>query len=202
MAAKGGSIFINGFNISSPLLKGAITGTAGGAVGGYSGGFTSGLLMTGDFGKAHEFGVQGLYTGASLGLTSGTISAYAYSKQNGFNPFTGKANNSITIGEGMANRVNPIAKDLNSRTITKPWRDKFGNVRVNQELGLGFNEAWFKAQLRNDAKVYNAGPNGSNSPYYNLELNIIKTTNHQNIQNVHMYQFNYNNMSLRFTFVK
>ncbi|WP_268225813.1 glycohydrolase toxin TNT-related protein, partial [Sinomicrobium oceani] len=94
VASKGiNNIMVNGFNISSPVLKGAVGGAAGGAAGGYAGGFASGLIMTGDFTLAHKAGVQGFGMGAGIGAVSGFATQYAIAKQQGVNPWSGKFEN-------------------------------------------------------------------------------------------------------------
>ena len=183
-----GNVLINGFNIASPVLKGAISGAVGGAAGGYAGGFVGGLIMTGDAKLAHQSGMSGLWTGMGIGAGTGAIGGYMAAKNAGLNPWTGKPNNpkpSITIGEGM-DRVNDIAKDINSKTISKPWPDyikayQHGNPTVE---GLQYNQQWIEIQINQQMWIYDAGSVGNNSPYYNLELNTIQGNNYQNISPV------------------
>ena len=73
-----GGLIINGTQITSPVLQGAITGAAGGAVGGYAGGFTSGLLMTGDLSQANQSGLGGMWFGMGIGGISGAGAGYKY----------------------------------------------------------------------------------------------------------------------------
>ncbi|MBR4594295.1 MAG: hypothetical protein IKO33_06940, partial [Bacteroidaceae bacterium] len=101
-----GNLVINGFNVASPVVKGAITGAFGGAVGGYAGGFTAGYLMTNDLDAANKAGLEGLWSGAAVGGVIGSGSGYRYAINNDLNPWTGiqksliqplQTNNQISI---------------------------------------------------------------------------------------------------------
>jgi len=96
-----GGLVVNGFNVTSPVIKGMITGAIGGMAGGYAGGFTGNLLMGGDLKSANQAGLSGMKMGAFIGAGTGAFGGYRYAKQNNINPWTGKSNNSVTIGEGM-----------------------------------------------------------------------------------------------------
>jgi hypothetical protein len=116
-----GGIIINGTNVTSPVLQGAITGTIGGATGGYVGGFTAGYIMTGDLGKANEAGLNGAALGAPIGGISGSVSAYRYARDNGLSPWTGeKLNNSD-------NRINNYTYDerVRMRALDDPTSHNF-----------------------------------------------------------------------------
>ncbi len=84
-----GGLIINGTQITSPVLQGAITGAAGGAVGGYAGGFTSGLLMTGDLSQANQSGLGGMWFGMGIGGISGAGAGYKYAVDKKINPWNG-----------------------------------------------------------------------------------------------------------------
>jgi len=116
-ASGAGGVIINGTAIQSSVAKGFVTGVIGGAVGGYAGGFTAGILTTGDLNLANQMGLKGLVMGAAIGGASGIVSVYKSALDNDINPWTGRPNKSVTIGEGMQNRVNPAAKDLGSETL-------------------------------------------------------------------------------------
>jgi hypothetical protein len=84
-----GSVIINGTQVTSPVLQGAITGTVGGAFGGYVGGFAGGLIMTGDVRQANRVGINGLWTGATVGGVVGAGAGYKYAVDNKINPWNG-----------------------------------------------------------------------------------------------------------------
>ena len=84
-----GSLLINSWNVTSPVLQGAIGGTIGGAAGGYVGGFAAGYLSTGDLSLAHEAGLSGLVNGAGIGTATGAVSGYAHAKSQGIDPWNG-----------------------------------------------------------------------------------------------------------------
>ncbi len=63
-----GGILINGMKVSSPILQGTIKGVIGGSVGGYTSGLSVGLILTGDWEVAHEYGWKGALTGAISGI--------------------------------------------------------------------------------------------------------------------------------------
>jgi len=172
-----GGVVINGFNVASPVLKGAITGAIGGAAGGYAGGFAGGLIMTGDVGAANKAGVNGLWSGAAVGGVVGGGAGYRYAKNNNINPWTGVRNNSVTIGEGMY-RVDPATKDLGNSNINKDWpadMDAYYDKpsRMTNPNAMEFNGQWVEIQINNEVYIYDIGtPKGGSvtSPYYNMEV--------------------------------
>ena len=190
-----GNVLINGFNIASPVLKGAISGAIGGAAGGYAGGFVGGYIMTGDASLAHQSGMNGLWMGMGIGAGTGAISGYMAAKNAGLNPWTGKSKiqkPSIVLGRDMDNRVNPAAKDLGAKTISEDWNNHFGKgTDVHHDKGLPFNENWLKMQLDQQVKIYNIGPGNAlgTSIYYNMEMNMIKSTNYQNVTPAYYYHY-------------
>lgn len=76
-----GGILINGMKVSSPILQGTIKGVIGGSVGGYTSVLSAGLILTGDWEVAHEYGWKG--------AISGGVSAYRYSIRNNIDPWNG-----------------------------------------------------------------------------------------------------------------
>ena len=190
-AAQGlGNVVVQGLNITSPVLKGVVGGTIGGAAGGYAGGFTGGLLTTGDIKVAHQAGMSGMITGAPIGGVAGGIGSYAYAKNNDINPWTGKYNKSILIGEGMYDRVIPSSRDLSSETIANEWPsnvDAYIGKNMPTPEGLEFNSQWIQNRIDNGYHIYDIGPKGSsiNSSYYNLEVG--RTLNYQYLHNTYRY---------------
>jgi len=189
-AAEGlGGVVINGFNVSSPVLKGAISGAIGGAVGGYAGGFTGGIISTGDVKKANQMGLEGAATGAVVGGIVGGVAGYNAAKTSDINPWTGKANNSIVIGEGM-DRVNFVTKDLGSKNISYDWPNDLPayfdkSSRMFNPEAMDFNGYWIEIQMENEVIIYDIGtPNSTSisSPFYNMEVG--RTMDYSNIVNV------------------
>jgi len=186
----GGGLVINGLKINSPVVQSTVTGAIGGAGGGYAGGYTGGYLLTGDPKLANKMGLQGMWTGLGTGATSGFAGGYLGAKEAGINPWTGKANNSITIGEGMDSRVKPISKDLSSGNIGDDWSsniEAYQHGKPTQE-GMDFNQRWIEFKMQNKSYIYDIGPKGNQpvSPYYNMELNTIM--NYPNTYNVYPVQ--------------
>lgn len=185
-AAKGlGNLVINGLNIASPVIKGIVGGALGGAAGGYVGGFAGGYIMTGDFSLAHQSGVSGLKAGAIMGGIAGGAAAYATSKANGINPWSGKADKSIILGRDMKGRVNPLGEDLGAETISRDWDKNFGDSNPNPTLkeGLDFNYEWLDSKTNNNYKVFDIGPGKLNnySPNFTMEQNLIYIKNYPTI---------------------
>ncbi len=82
-ASKGlGDVVIQGFNVVSPVAKGAIAGALGGAAGGYAGSFVAGAIATGSLKDAHQAGLSGLALGAGIGALSGGAAGYKAAKAN------------------------------------------------------------------------------------------------------------------------
>ncbi len=125
-----------------------------------------------------------------IGAGTGAMGGYMAAKKAGLNPWTGKPKNpkpSVVIGEGMDRRVDPIAKDINSKTISKSWPKNlmvYQHGKPNPE-GLQFNQQWIEIQIEQNIRIYNTGSAGNNSPYYNLELNTIQNHNYQNVSPVY-----------------
>ena len=90
-ASKAGiSVALNGLDIYSPVLTGALGGAVGGLAGGFAGGFTANLLLGGNFSTAWNAGKQGAMSGLGTGVAVGTISAGVHAYKQGLNPITGK----------------------------------------------------------------------------------------------------------------
>lgn len=99
-AAKSGLRLIigAGYEIASPVVKGALGGALGGAAGGVAGGFTAGFTMgfinsKGDFGVALDAGwnagLKSSITGAGIGLGAGAFTGYRYAKDNNLDLWSG-----------------------------------------------------------------------------------------------------------------
>ncbi len=183
-----GGVVINGFNISAnSALGGTITGAIGGAVGGYAGGFTGGLLMTGDLSAAHQAGIGGLWMGAGIGAGTGAVGGYISAQKAGLNPWTGRPNNSITIGEGMSTNpekgwmgVDKISEDLGSGKFEPknlPKESWYTDGALMKE-----NAAWIEMQMQQKVVIYDRGPVGNNSQYYNMEVG--RTMDYNNVYKV------------------
>ncbi len=191
-----GNVVINGFNVTSPVLRGAVAGAIGGAVGGYVGGFTAGLLVTRDWGAANQAGLNGLWSGAAIGGLVGAGSGYFYAKNNNIDPWSGVKKNSIVIGEGMEKRVEPVAKDLGIDCLKDPslpkayFGDEIHSQYTTKEM-MNVNAEWIESKMMSGTTIYDIGPRSSvvTSPYYNMEQartmmypNVIKVnTNTINI---------------------
>jgi RHS repeat-associated protein len=190
-AAQGlGGLVINGFNVTSPIAKGIIGGAIGGAAGGYVGGFTGGLITTGDVGAANQAGLHGALTGAAIGAGAGGIAAYRQAVKNDVNPWTGRSDNSVTIGEGMTSNaakgrmgVDQISNDLGSGRFNpknlpaESWNTDGALMQENAD--------WIELKMEMNSVIYDRGPVGNNSQYYNMEMG--RTMDYQNLYNVRSY---------------
>ena len=186
-----GGLVVNGFNVTSPVIKGMITGAIGGMVGGYAGGFTGNLLMGGDLKSANQAGLSGMKMGAFIGAGTGAFGGYRYAKQNNINPWTGKSNNSVTIGEGMTTDpekgwmgIDKISDDLGSDYF-KPENKPLENWNTDTKL-MQENGQWIDGKMQNNTTIYDRGSVGNNSQYYNMEMGrtmnypVIKVTPYYN----------------------
>ncbi len=100
-ASKGlGDVVIQGFNVVSPVAKGAIAGTLGGAAGGYAGSFVAGAIATGSLKDAHQAGLSGLALGAGIGALAGGVSAYKAAKAQKYH-YTNKNNLESISKDGL-----------------------------------------------------------------------------------------------------
>jgi hypothetical protein len=153
-----GNVLINGFNIASPVLKGAIAGGVGGAAGGYAGGFVGGLIMTGDVSVAHKSGVSGFWTGMGTGAGTGAIGGYMAANKAGLSPWTGKAASTVPKN----NKITPYAKgregvDRAAKEITNQGAEILGyeitievnGVRVRVDIAANFNGEIILIEVKN-----------------------------------------------------
>ncbi len=181
---KIGSVIINSTGVVSPVAKGAIGGAISGAAGGYVGGFTAGMILTGgDASKAHDMGMNGMYSGAAIGTVAGATVAYAQAKSQNIDPWKGlPKGEKFVIGRDMNKRVNPAGEDLGAETYNPPkeWS--------NEQRFLG-NENIIIDKMERGTVMLDIG----NGPYppgqsnnYNMEL--FRTSNYYNVQKVYMWR--------------
>ncbi len=163
--------------------------------------------MTGDFKEANSAGLKGAAFGAPIGGASGGIGAYRYSVKNDINPWNGTFNKSIVIGEGMNDRIAPVAKDLRAETIARDWENsnigdayiKIGNDYKPTGKGLDYNSQWIQNKIDNGYHIYDIGPRGASvsSPYYNLEVGrtlnypSLHPTNTYNMPGIRIIRYKY-----------
>jgi len=194
-AASGISgVMINSWNVTSPVVKGLVAGAAGGAAGGYAGGYVGNYLLTGDATAANEAALSGMLSGAAFGAGIGAGAAYLQATKNNINPWNGRPNKSVVIGEGMEKRVKPAAGLLKSETIAKPFTDAgLGTGYLEQNMidprALEFNAHWIEIKMEAQYYIYDVGPRGStvSSPFYNLEIG--RTWGYERLYNVRQVTF-------------
>jgi hypothetical protein len=187
-AAGASGVVINGFRVTSPVLKGMIGGAIGGAAGGYAGGFAGSYIANGDVNIALQAGYSGMVTGLALGATAGSVSAYAKAVDSKIDPWSGKPKNSIVIGENQIARVEPIAKELGAETIKNDWTDHSFNKDPLQ--GKQFNAKWMEVKIQKDYYIYDIGPKNQQiqSKFYRMEaaksLNYSRTYKVYHVQQI------------------
>jgi hypothetical protein len=167
-----------------------VGGAIGGAAGGYAGGFTAGYLTTGNLKTANQSGLSGLVTGAGIGGAVGGAAGYRQAVKSNINPWTGRPNNSVTIGEGMQG-VKNVAGDLGSKTIPDKPGAYFGkeispNTKYSTSEFMEYNAEWIEIQMESNAYIYDIGPTGTNSPYYNMKVG--RTMVYPKVYNVYQIQ--------------
>ncbi|NLE63239.1 MAG: RHS repeat-associated core domain-containing protein [Bacteroidales bacterium] len=160
-----GDVVINGLNVTSPVLKGAIGGAIGGAAGGYAGGFTSGMVFTGDASQAHQMGMQGMWSGMGIGAGTGAMGGYFAAKEAGINPWTGKPNNPTTPApqtpyekgqEGVNRAIDEIIAQ-GGNVLNKEVTLEVNGVRVRVDIAADFNGTIQLIEVKN-------GPSASFTP--------------------------------------
>jgi RHS repeat-associated protein len=85
-----GSVLVNGFNVSSPVVKGLLLGGVGGAGGGYAVGFGMTLANGGNLSEANSAGLSGAVSGFAVGAAVGAGSGYRQALKEKLNPWTGR----------------------------------------------------------------------------------------------------------------
>jgi len=124
-------------------------------------------------------------TGASIGGGVGAAYGYYSAQKAGLNPWTGKPNKSIGIGEGQF-RVDELSRYTDSETISKDWRrasDEYGqgeNFGDDRLQGKSFNKDWMVGKIEEGYVIYDFGPDGRVVPSqnYNLVLRTIQGLNY------------------------
>jgi hypothetical protein len=139
-------------------------------------------MSGGDVSVANQAGAGGMWMGAAIGGGIGAGMGYYNASKSGRNPWTGRPNKSVTIGEGMKSNiakgrmgVDKISKDLGSNTY-KPDEsipknvDLLGkNIGTTSDL-MYDNAIWIEIKMQQQVIIYDRGPVGNNSQYYNMEL--------------------------------
>lgn len=193
-----GGVVINGLNIASPVVKGIVGGSIGGMAGGYVGGYVGGYIATkGNHEEAMKIAESGMWQGAVWGGVAGGFSSYYAAKKAGINPWNGKINNSVTIGEGMTSNpdkgwfgIDKISEDLGTQKFEPQNRINHGLMEENQ--------LWIDLQIESGAVIFDRGSVGNNSPYYYMEQQHINGYN--NVYNVKSF---YNrNQTIRIHIIK
>ena len=87
-----GGLIINGFDVTSPIVKGMIGGAVGGTVSSYTGGFVGTLALGGSLSDANQAGLNAMPMGAGLGAAMGGFGGYRYAKKHNLNMWNGKVN--------------------------------------------------------------------------------------------------------------
>lgn len=148
-----GAVIVNGFKITSPIVKGAVGGFLGGAGGGYGGGFAAGFIMTGDIGQANQMGLSGMKSGAAIGMFTGAISGYRQNQKTQAANRTAQSTGKYSVYEG----VDPVTGEV--KYVGMTGRDP--EVRFNEHLNSGTSKAGLDYRVvksgigaRTDARIY------------------------------------------------
>lgn len=185
-----GGFVVNGFNITSPVAKGVVSGALSSMFSGGASSFVGGYLMTGDIDEAWEYALNGMWQSAVLGSAIGGVSAYASATKAKIDPWTGVPEKSVVIG-GPQKRVNDIAEQLGCETIENnsisEWPNKMSpyiGKDVPNPKALEFNQEWINEMLRSNYNIFDAGRRGY-SPFYNdIELNTIQKNNYNKVYKI------------------
>ena len=139
-AASGLSVAIQGLNISSPVLQGAL---GGGTVGGIMN-VGSAVISGADFSDAMGSFGQGFAMGAVTGAVSGAGGGYAAARQNGINPWTRKAIGSPAVDKALMPSIKKL--DAQIRTIA----DEYQIASTQKYLGDKFIvDKYYNQMLQN-----------------------------------------------------
>ena len=96
-------------------------------------------------------------------------------------------------------RVDKLANDFNSETITKSNSNRFpiwpkelkaylGRDILNPEA-LKFNSEWINQVINENMTIFDAGRTGYSDFYNGIELNTIINRNYQNVIQLNTYSF-------------
>ena len=199
-----GGFVVNGFNITSPVAKGVVSGALSSMFSGGASSFVGGYLMTGDIDEAWEYALNGMWQSAVLGSAIGGVSAYASATKAKIDPWTGVHKNSAILGEGMEGRVIPVAKDLQSEYLDAPQMNDayFGheispNTTYTNRASMEYNAQWIEGRMSSDCHFYDIGPTGNKvvSPYYNMEQ--ARTMVYPHIHNTYYKSFYIRSVQIR-----
>jgi hypothetical protein len=144
MAPAINNIVVNGIQVSSPMLAGAISGSIGGAaIGGAMGG-TMSLIQGGSFGDGFA---QGFSTGALSGFVSGAGGGYLSAKANNVNPLSGKSKTPIQTSPTYDLTPNPNGDNV------KLYRGTTGSENDNGPLFMTDNPDYAATYVKNGGSV-------------------------------------------------
>lgn len=198
-ASRGANVLINGFNITSPVISGVVAGGTAGAAAGFASGFVASGISSGwEPSTMLQRGWNGALSGGIMGGFAGGVSAYAYATEHNINPWTGRPDKSITIGEGMTSDprkgwfgIDKISKDLGTETFD-------GQMFPPSEL-MHENEIWIESKIEESYVIYDRGYVGNNSSYYQMEL--PHTANYNNVYHVRVLYVN-QKQTIRIYYIK
>jgi len=177
-ATRGVNVMINGFNITSPVLRGVLAGGTAGAAAGFASGFvTSGISSGWVLPAMFNGGLTGALSGGILGGIAGGTSAYAYATSHNINPWTGRPNSRIiVIGRDMGGRVNPVANVIEAETISSDWNSATNdNYRGNILEGKQFNRDWIQLKKEQRYAIFDIGEGSFPVGYnYGMELRYLQ----------------------------
>ena len=89
------------------------------------------------------------------------------------------AKKGVAIGEKMAARVEPYAKENNLSTYKgiKGYKyiEKIVGKKTASKIGMAHNKVWISRQMKLNANIYDIGPSGASisSKYYAMERQMV-----------------------------
>ena len=127
--------------------------------------------------RAGARATTGLVTGAIL--TGSGMIASAWDSLTTFLGFGGAAasagGGTLLLGENMAERVEPLAEEINAATFNVPW--------TNMADMLARNMSWLQSQIDRGARIFDIGRDLTRdpSPFYNAEVNLLQANGYERV---------------------
>ena len=156
-------------SLISKLARGAI----GGAAGGYGGGLTVGLIETGSFKKAHEYGLQGGKQGLKTGTITAGSMAVLEAQKGGYNLWSGKEkSNRQTTVLGKSGTYEKFADEIDANKFEVPeeeWNAMTNKQRWRKNKRFLRNAMWRGDKFLLSNPVNNSTYNG----YFRKEIDFL-----------------------------
>jgi hypothetical protein len=81
----------------------------------------------------------------------------------------------VLLGENMAERVTPLADEMEAATFDAPW--------TNMADMMARNTSWLQSQMDKGARIFDVGRDMTRdpSPFYNAEVSLLRSNGYERV---------------------